>query len=101
MKSKFTVKVDWSGLEPQWDFTEMNELILAATKERVEEQFAKEERAALDYMRDHAHDLTTNPHGMILNGDIGVFLPGLLPNQLIRHDVPDAFLRHPAPCQSS
>ena len=41
MKSKFTVKVDWSGLEPQWDFTEMNELVLAAATERVEKQLAK------------------------------------------------------------
>lgn len=97
MKSRFTVKVDWSDLPKlQWDFTEMNELALAATKELVEKQLAKEERAALDYMRDHAHDLATNPHDMILNGDLGVLMPDLfLPNQGIRLDVPDAFLRYP------
>ena len=89
---RFTVKVDWGdALEPPWDFTEMNKLMLAAAKE----QFARGERAALDYMRDHAHDLATNPHDMILNGDLGAFLPSLLPNQLIRLDIPDAFLGHP------
>ena len=95
MKSKFTVKVDWSGLEPQWDFTEMNELVLAAATERVEKQLAKGMCATLDYMRDHAHDLATNPHDMILNGDLGAWTTCLLPNQVIRLDIPDAFLRHP------
>jgi hypothetical protein len=95
MKSKFTVKVDWSDLEPQWDFTEMSELALAAAKERVEKQLDKELHATLDYMRDHAHELATNPHDMILNGDPGAWTTGLLPNQVIRLDIPDAFLRHP------
>ena len=96
MKNGFTVKVDWSDLpKPQWYFTEMNELVLAAAKERVEEQLDKELRVTLDYMRDHAHDLATNPHNMILNGDLGAWTTGLWPSQVIRLDIPDAFLRHP------
>jgi len=96
MKSKFTVKVDCGDLEPQWDFTEMNELALAAIKERVEEQIAKEERAVLDYIRDRAHDLTTCPHDMIMDGDLGAFITfDTLPNRLIRFDIPPAFLRFP------